>query len=59
MNELPSSGLDKLAPADGAFYIYADIAHFTNDSVEFCKRMLEEIGAVSYTHLTLPTILRV
>ena len=44
MNELPSSGLDKLAPADGAFYIYADIAHFTNDSVEFCKRMLEEIG---------------
>ena len=44
MNELPSSGLNKLAPADGAFYIYADIAHFTNDSVEFCKRMLEEIG---------------
>ena len=44
MNELPSSGLDKLAPADGAFYIYADIAHFTDDSVEFCKRMLEEIG---------------
>ena len=44
MNELPSSGLDKLAPADGAFYIYADIAHFTNDSVGFCKRMLEEVG---------------
>ena len=44
MSELPSSGLDKLAPADGAFYIYADVAHLTNDSVGFCKRMLEDIG---------------
>jgi aspartate/methionine/tyrosine aminotransferase len=44
MSELPSSGLDKLAPADGAFYIYADVAQLTNDSVGFCKRMLEDIG---------------
>ena len=44
MSELPSSGLDKLAPADGAFYIYADVAHLTNDSVGFCNRMLEDIG---------------
>ena len=44
MSELPASGLNKLAPADGAFYIYADVAHLTNDSVGFCNRMLEDIG---------------
>ena len=30
------------APADGAFYLYADVGHLTNDSVEFCRRMLAE-----------------
>ena len=39
---LPSVGFDRLAPADGAFYIYADVAHMTNDSPEFCRRMLDE-----------------
>ena len=42
--ELPAAGFDRLAPADGAFYLYADIAGLTNDSVEFCRRMLAEIG---------------
>ena len=41
---LPAAGFDRLAPADGAFYIYADIAHLTNDSEEFCRRMLDETG---------------
>ena len=40
--QLPKAGFDRLAPADGAFYIYADIAHMTNDSFEFCRRMLAE-----------------
>lgn len=44
LNELPAAGLDDLAPADGAFYIYADVARFTNDSVDFSRRMLDEIG---------------
>ncbi|WP_028465753.1 pyridoxal phosphate-dependent aminotransferase [Nisaea denitrificans] len=44
LNELPAAGLDDLAPADGAFYIYADVTRFTNDSVDFSKRMLAEIG---------------
>ena len=39
---LPSAGFDRLAPADGAFYIYADVAHMTNNSPEFCRRMLDE-----------------
>ena len=39
---LPSAGFDKLSSMDGAFYIYADIHHLTNDSEEFCNRMLNE-----------------
>ncbi|MDB5410349.1 MAG: aminotransferase, partial [Rhodospirillales bacterium] len=42
--ELPKAGFDRLAPADGAFYLYADIGHLTNDSVAFCRRMLVETG---------------
>lgn len=41
---LPKAGFDRLAPSDGAFYIYAEIGHLTNDSEEFCRRMLEETG---------------
>jgi len=44
LSELPKAGLSKLAPADGAFYIYADVREFTNDSPEFCRRMLQETG---------------
>lgn len=40
--ELSKAGFDRLAPADGAFYIYADVGHLTNDSTEFCRRMLAE-----------------
>ena len=42
--ELPKAGFDRFAPADGAFYLYADVSHLTNDSPEFCRRMLREIG---------------
>ena len=45
--ELPRAGFDRLAPADGAFYIYADVAHLTNDSSAFCRRMLEEVGVAA------------
>jgi aspartate/methionine/tyrosine aminotransferase len=44
LEELPKAGFDRLAPADGAFYLYADIGHLTNDSVAFCRRMLVETG---------------
>ena len=32
----------KFLPADGAFYLYADVSAFTSDSFEFAKRMLEQ-----------------
>lgn len=44
LNELPGIGFDKLAPSDGAFYIYADVGHLTNDSQAFCSRILNETG---------------
>jgi len=44
LSALPAAGFDRLAPADGAFYIYADVAHLTNDSEEFCQRLLDETG---------------
>ena len=44
LTELPAAGFDKLAPADGAFYLYADVSRFTNDSQAFCQRILAETG---------------
>jgi aspartate/methionine/tyrosine aminotransferase len=39
---LPKAGLEHFLPADGAFYLYADVSKFTTDSFEFTRRMLEE-----------------
>jgi aspartate/methionine/tyrosine aminotransferase len=39
---LPKAGLDRFLPVDGAFYLYADVSKFTNDSFAFATRMLEE-----------------
>jgi aspartate/methionine/tyrosine aminotransferase len=39
---LPRAGLTKFLPADGAFYLYADVSDFTADSFEFAKQMLEQ-----------------
>ena len=40
-------GLSRIAPPDGAFYIYADVGHLTRDSLAFCRRMLEETGVAT------------
>ena len=37
-------GLEEIAPPDGAFYIYADVSRFTDDSLGFCLKLLEETG---------------
>jgi aspartate/methionine/tyrosine aminotransferase len=47
LNELPRAAFGKLAPADGAFYLYADIANLTGDSEAFVRRMLKEIGVAA------------
>jgi aspartate/methionine/tyrosine aminotransferase len=44
LQRLPEIGLDRLAPADGAFYIWADVSRWTSDSLSFAARLLEETG---------------
>ncbi|HYZ22549.1 MAG TPA: aminotransferase class I/II-fold pyridoxal phosphate-dependent enzyme [Rhodopila sp.] len=44
---LPGAGFDRLSAAEGAFYIWADVGTRTNDSVEFCRRMLNEAGVAA------------
>ena len=39
---LPRAGFDKFLPVDGAFYLYADVSRFSDDSFEFAKRMLAQ-----------------
>ncbi len=41
---LPQAGFRHLSPPEGAFYVYADVADLTNDSVAFCNRLLHEVG---------------
>lgn len=42
--ELPKIGFDKIAPPDGAFYVYADVSDLTGDSRAFCAQILEQAG---------------
>ena len=44
---LPRLGLSEIAPPDGAFYIYADIGHLTNDSLAFCRQLLQDTGVAT------------
>jgi len=47
LDALPALGLDRIAPPDGAFYIYADIGHLTGDSLAFCSELLEDTGVAT------------
>ena len=44
---LPAAGLDTFLPADGAFYLYADVSKFSNDSLDFAKRMLDQAAVAA------------
>ncbi len=44
---LPKIGFDELLPVDGAFYVYASVRRFSNDSVAFARRMLVEAGVAA------------
>jgi len=47
LEALPRLGLRSIAPPDGAFYIWADIAHLTDDSLSFCKQLLRDTGVAT------------
>ena len=44
LDALPKMGLKRIAPPDGAFYIYTDVGHLTNDSLAFCEALLRDTG---------------
>ena len=41
---LPALGITRLAPADGAFYVYADVGHLTDDTMAFAHHLLATTG---------------
>ena len=41
---LAAAGFDRIAPPDGAFYVYADVSRWTDDSLAFAAEILEEAG---------------
>ncbi len=49
-------GIDRLAPADGAFYVYADIAHLTDDAYAWCLRLLAETGVAMAPGIDFDTV---
>lgn len=44
---LPRLGLNDIAPPDGAFYIYANVAHLTDNSLELCQALLRDTGVAT------------
>jgi aspartate/methionine/tyrosine aminotransferase len=51
LDGLPRAGFTNIAAADGAFYLWCDVAHLTNDSAAFCAEMLEHAGIAATTGL--------
>ncbi|MYZ49687.1 aminotransferase class I/II-fold pyridoxal phosphate-dependent enzyme [Rhizobiales bacterium L72] len=47
LERLPALGFDEIVPVDGAFYVYASVARFTNDALDFSRRMLNEAGVAA------------
>ncbi len=47
LDRLPGIGFEDIFPVDGAFYLYASVRSFSNDSAEFTRRMLAEAGVAA------------
>lgn len=56
LDRLPRLGLDRLAPADGAFYVYADISHLTDDSLAWCRATLDRTGVATTPGIDFDTV---
>lgn len=44
---LPRLGLNQIAPPDGAFYIYANVGHLTDSSLDLCQSLLRDTGVAT------------
>ena len=53
---LPEIGLPRLAPADGAFYVYADVSDYSTDSLDFCARLLADTGVAIAPGIDFDTV---
>lgn len=47
LGALPGMGLRRIAPPDGAFYIYADVGHLTDDSFALCMKLLQDTAVAT------------
>jgi len=56
LNGLRKMGIHRLAPTDGAFYVYADVSHLTSDSLSFCSKLLAETGVAIAPGVDFDTI---
>ncbi len=44
LERLPEIGVARMAPPDGAFYLYCDVSHLTDDSTRWCREVLDATG---------------
>lgn len=56
LDGLPRLGLTDLAPADGAFYVYADVGHLTDDSLAYAHALLERTGVAVAPGIDFDTV---
>ncbi|KRF00888.1 aspartate aminotransferase [Nocardioides sp. Soil777] len=56
LDGLAALGIDRLAPADGAFYAYADIGHLTRDSMAWTRRLLADTGVALAPGIDFDTV---
>jgi aspartate/methionine/tyrosine aminotransferase len=56
LDGLRGIGIDKLAPTDGAFYVYADVSHLTTDSLSFCSELLADTGVAIAPGIDFDTV---
>ncbi len=56
LDGLPRLGITELAPADGAFYVYADVGHLTDDTMRFCHELLASTGVAVAPGIDFDTV---
>jgi aspartate/methionine/tyrosine aminotransferase len=56
LDGLRDIGIDRLAPTDGAFYVYADVSALTDDSLSFCSKLLADTGVAIAPGIDFDTV---
>src|SRR5579875_4113 len=56
LDGLRGIGIDRLAPTDGAFYVYADVSDYTDDSMAFCSKLLADTGVAIAPGIDFDTV---